>query len=80
MISIVVALMPRFLGFLLLYVMFFFSYLCIFSPFFLHFILLVIFLTVVKKFVIIIKIIINLATDYKQKKMLSAPTKRAVIL
>ena len=77
MISIVVALMLRFPGFPLLYVMFFFSYLCIFSPFFLHFILLVIFLTVVKKSVIII--IINLATDYK-KKMLSAPTKRAVIL
>ena len=79
MISIVVALMLRFPGFPLLYVMFFFSYLCIFSPFFLHFILLVIFLTVVKKSVIII-IIINLATDYKKKKMLSAPTKRAVIL
>ena len=79
MISIVVALMLGFLGFPLLYVMFFSLIYVFFSPFFLHFILLVIFLTVVKKSVIII-IIINIATDYKQKKMLSAPTKRAVIL
>ena len=80
MISIVVALMLRFLGFHLLYVMFFILLFMYFFSIFSSFYFISYFFNCCKKVCNNNKIIINLATDYKQKKMLSAPTKRAVIL